>query len=111
MEATKTARKKRASETFIISYRVESARLAQLEKGASELGVSLHEYARILLFRVLDQGELSGLQAAQEETRSEVRKLREDMAVSVEMILSNLADEDSQDEIRDWVSQNLRGEI
>lgn len=110
MEAPKTARKKRRAETFTVSYRVETARIAQLEKGASELGVSVHEYARILLFRVLDQGELSDLQAAQEETRKEVKRLREDMAVSVEMILSNLTEDDSQNDIKDWVDANLRGE-
>jgi len=105
-DAPKRGRPRR-QETTTVSFRVDTARLRALERGAAEVGVSAHEYARLLTFQTLDRHE--EVQFAEEiaQARREITALREDLAASLEVILTNTTKAESR-QIRAWIESNLR---
>lgn len=97
----------RRQDTTTVSFRVDGARLRALARGASEIGVSPHEYARILTYRILDRQE--EVQFAEEVAvaRREIASLRNDLAASLEVILANTTRAEAP-QIRAWIDANLR---
>jgi hypothetical protein len=97
----------RKKESFTISYRVDSATLMQLEKGASPYGISVHEYARQQLMEKLEGRGEARILAETEATRGSVEDLRNDVATTLEVILLNTT-KTAPEKIRDWVNTHLR---
>lgn len=80
-------------------------RLAAL---AEAEGVSIGEKARELVTAVLqDEDRLRVLEEVQ-GVRERLDRLRSDVATSLEMILLNVGKDVSADQVRDWVTNNLR---
>jgi hypothetical protein len=111
MEPTRTPKRRRRPETFTVSFRVDSSHLKDLEKGAVELGISLHEYARILTYQALDQELQEKLLDGQERTEKRLDALREDIALTLETVLLNVVKGTSKEQLQSWVDENLRGRV
>lgn len=94
-------------ESSTVSFRLRGASLDRLQKLAEEQGVSSGELARRLVLSVLQDEDRSRVLLEVEAVRQEVAKLRADVASSLEMVLLNVGNS-SPDEIRTWVSKNLR---
>ena len=100
----------RKRETFTVGFRVDGAHLAALEQGAAALCVSVHEYARILVFGALDRSGETRILEEVEDTRREVRTLRAELLDAVALILANVVDEEEEPgDIRALVEKALRG--
>ena len=97
----------RGQETTTVSFRVDAAHLRALSRGADAFGMSLHEYGRLLTYQALDRE--AEVQFAEEvgAARREIAALREDLAASLEVILTNTTKADTR-QIRAWVDANLR---
>jgi hypothetical protein len=93
---------------FPLSFRVDTRHLAVLEEGASRLGISVHEYARIRLYDELDGKREEEILARQRRAEEQVEMLRGDVASSLEVILINLVGSEKEADIRHWVSAHLR---
>ena len=106
-EGTKPAAKRRKKETFTISFRVDGFHLSRLEKGATRLGMSVHEYARLRLSELLERQDEARLLDETARLRRGVEGLREDVAATLEAILLNLTDADSE-QIRALIEAHLR---
>lgn len=101
----------RKRETFTVGFRVDTAHLAALDKGALELGVSVHEYARVLTYQALDKSGEARLLEEMEDTRREVRTLRAELLDGVALIIANVVDEEEEPgDIRALVEKALRGD-
>lgn len=98
---------RRRQETTTVSFRVDTARLKALERGALDIGVSTHEYARILTYQTLDRLEEIQFTEELERTRNEIESLRDDVAASLEVILTNTTKAEVK-QIRAWIDANLR---
>ena len=71
-------------------------------------GVSVGEKARELVTAVLqDEDRLRVLEEVH-GVREQLDRLRSDVATSLEMILLNVGKDVSADQVRDWVTNNLR---
>lgn len=97
----------RASETFTISFRVDEAHRQRLARQADAMGVSPHEYARILVFQSLDQHEAVHFVEETQATHQAIRNLREDLAAGLEVILTNVTHADPA-QVRSWIDTHLR---
>lgn len=91
-----------------MSFRLPRALHARLIELAEEAELTPSEHARALLVGCLQDEER--LRVLQETTalREEVRMLRGDVATSLEMVLLNVTKASDPDEVRRWVSENLR---
>lgn len=97
-----------------IAFRASGELLARLEERSALEGKSEGELARELTQQGLEQ-ESQGLEPASavhaepiEELRQSVLGLRRDLATVMEMLLLNVAKIPEQ-QVRDFVSRNLRG--
>lgn len=91
-----------------LSFRLSGALLDRLAALAEAEGVSLGEKARELVTAVLqDEDRLRVLEEVQ-GVRERLDRLRSDVATSLEMILLNVGKDVSADQVRDWVTNNLR---
>lgn len=95
--------------THPISFRVDNTHLQELEKRASVVGLSAHEYARILVYEALNNDVAKTLLDGQERSERRTEELREDLALTLEAILVNVVKTTPSDEIRSWIDENLRG--
>jgi hypothetical protein len=93
---------------FPLSFRVDTKHLTMLEEGASRLGISVHEYARIRLYDELDSKREEEILAKQRRAEAQLELLREDVASSLEIILLNTLGGAKEEDIRQWVSIHLR---
>ena len=93
--------------SYPISFRVDSATLGQLEKGAARYGISVHEYARQRLTELLEKQDEARLLEAARVTQRGVQGLRSDVATALEVILLNTTQSDPE-RIRDWINIHLR---
>lgn len=91
-----------------VSFRLRGASLTRLQKLAEDEGVSLGDLARRLVVGVLhDEDRLRVLEEV-EAVRRELGTLRSDVATSLEMVLLNITRTSTPDEVRAWVTKNLR---
>ncbi len=93
--------------SYPISFRVDNATLAHLEKGAARYGISVHEYARQRLLELLERADETRLLGEAQATRQSVEGLRGDVATTLEVILLNTTQSEPE-RIRDWVNTHLR---
>ncbi len=93
--------------TQTVSFRVDGRTYKRLESDAERRALSPHAYARQLVEDVLADAERERLREEVATNRKEVLALREDLATVLEMILINLT-KSSEEDIRTWVSRNLR---
>ena len=94
--------------SYPLSFRVDGATLAQLEKGAARYGISVHEYARQRLLELLERADETRLLGEAQATRQSVEQLRGDVATALEVILLNTTQSEPE-RIRDWINTHLRG--
>lgn len=91
-----------------LSFRLSGALLDRLAALAEAEGVSVGEKARELVTAVLqDEDRLRVLEEVH-GVREQLDRLRSDVATSLEMILLNVGKDVSADQVRDWVTNNLR---
>ena len=110
-KVTKKPTKKPRRETHTVGFRVDDYTLTRLERGAAAYGISVHEYARQRLLELLDRQEEVRLLEEATTTRQSVERLREDVAMTLEIILINIRDADTEEKrvpIRDWVRRHLK---
>lgn len=104
-------RKKRAKTakepTCTISFRVDERARKQLDEEASSFGMSRGAYARRLVLDVLEDAEREQIREEIQDVREEVSRLRDNLASVLEMLLLNVAKVKEED-VRRWVSENLR---
>ena len=94
-------------ETFTIAYRVDEATLQWLQERAAPYGMSVHEYARQRLMEAMLEVASEQLRGELREVHADMAALREDLAVSVEILLANITG-DPAPTVRAWVNENLR---
>ena len=91
-----------------ISFRLSGALLDRLAQLAADGNLSLGDAARQLLTSALqDEDRLRTLEELG-RLRHDVEGLRTDLASSIEMVLLNLPGGANPDEVREWVTNNLR---
>jgi len=94
-------------ESETVSFRLSGALLTRLTEDAAARGASRGEHARALLISVLqDEHRLQVLEDTR-VVRDEVRKLRSDVALTLEAVLLNIG-KVSEGDVRAFVSKNLR---
>ena len=103
--AKRSKRPKKIS--YPLSFRVDAKTLELLEKSAAPSGLSVHEQARLKLLEQLHRDEDRRLMEETQRTRHEVGRLRNDVALTLELLLLNLTQGDPQ-KIRDWIDVHLR---
>ena len=97
----------RKKESFTISYRVDSAILTQLEKGAAPYGISVHEYARQQLLEKLENKGEARILGEIKATRGSVDDLQNAIAMALQVILMNTT-QTPPETIRDWINTHFR---
>lgn len=105
---TRKSSSSKKRETFTIGFRVDGSRLSALESGASEVSLSVHEYARLILFQKLDQQNEQRIREEVEQVHDALQALRAELIEAVSLLLMNIVDEDSA-AIRTLVERVLRG--
>ncbi len=103
----RTVKKRPKKETYTIAYRVDGAALLWLKEQAASYGMSVHEYARQQLLDTIADAATEEMRGEIKEVRDTVKDLREDLAVTLEVVLSNTTKADPV-RIRAWVDENLR---
>lgn len=96
-------------DTFTVSFRIDELRIKELERLAGEFGVSVHEYARILVCQALDSAGEAQVLEELDGVRGDVRALRDELLSGVALLLTNMVEEERPGEIRAAVEQVLRG--
>ncbi len=99
--------KRPRKETFTIAYRVDGAALRWLEEKAKPYQMSVHEYARERLTETILDAANDEMRSLLTEVRRDMSELREDLAVTLEIMLAHCSDADPV-QIRAWVDDNLR---
>lgn len=97
----------RKRDTFTISFRVDTAHQAALGKAAEELGMSVHEYARLLTYQGLDHTFQAQMVEEMQDVRGEIRVLRDELLEGVALLLNNMVEEEPS-AVRSVVTKTLR---
>jgi Holliday junction resolvasome RuvABC ATP-dependent DNA helicase subunit len=92
------------SDTYTVSFRVSEGRYLDLVKRAEEQGMSVPQYARSLTYTQLDT---MGVSINGEEVLQSISEMREDIAVTLETILTNTLSE-TPETIQEWIDTHLR---
>jgi hypothetical protein len=104
---TRRAPKRPKRETYTIAFRVDDATLKWLAERAAPYGLSIHEYARQRLTEIITDAATEEMREEIKDVRKGVTDLREDLAVTLEVVLGNLVKDDPA-RIRRWIDKTLR---
>ena len=96
-------------DTFTVSFRIDELRVKELERAAGEFGISVHEYARILVCQALDSAGEAQVLEELDGVRGDVRAMRDELLKGVTLLLTNIVEEERPGEIRAAVEKVLRG--
>ena len=101
--------KKPKQTSYTIGFRLSDSdpNLERLEKGASQHGMSIHAYARLVLVEALEERERRRISEELQALHEEIGALRNDVATALEAVLMNVAEID-EEEVRSFVTENLR---
>ena len=96
-------------DTFTVSFRIDELRVKELERAAGEFGISVHEYARILVCQALDGTSESQVLEELDGVRGDVRAMRDELLNGVTLLLTNIVAEEHSHDLRAGVERVLRG--
>lgn len=96
-------------DTFTVSFRLDELRVKELEKSAGEFGLSVHEYARVLVCQALDSAGEAQVLEELDGVRGDVRALRDELLNGVTLLLTNMVEEERPGSVRAAVEKVLRG--
>jgi hypothetical protein len=92
-----------------VSFRLRGGTLARLEERAGNGGVSLGDCARdIVTAELADEARLE-LERRFDSLQSELSRLRADLATTLEIVLLNVAQGLTTEDVRRFVSERMRG--
>lgn len=91
-----------------VGFRLDDECRRVLGARAARLGVSAHELARQYVIEMLQAvEEREALRLAVTDLQGEIKKLREDVAVTAEVLLAS-AGKVNEEEARAWADENIR---
>jgi hypothetical protein len=95
------------SETYTVSFRVSESRYLEMVRRAEEQGMSVPQYARSLAYVQMDTMGSTGEGITNEDVLQSLSEIREDIAVTLETILTHTLSE-TPETIQEWIDTNLR---
>ena len=100
-------RKKTKQPTFTISFRLDAAQVADLEKRAARHKISIHEEARSIVLDVLNDTERDEIRDEVSGARDDIKSLQMKLADAVEALLIT-AGNYPKEKAREWTTDIIR---